>query len=174
MTGHAGRRVRAGAEAERIGAEFGLGRHVKAWRRGPKVVEWGLAWGFLIGLPISAILFFVTANKPPGLLHGLAIGAFAVAMALPVVIGLRTWPVVHEYEAGIATVTRYRRRVSVLRWDDLAAVEQPVSTDEDGKATVYDHVLRDRAGNTIKVGKLPRLADRAQQVVASRLNPPAH
>ena len=109
------------AEAARIGAEFGLGRHVKAWRRGPKVVEWGLAWGFLIGLPASTILFFVTANKPPG-----------------------------------------------------AAVEQPVSTDEDGKATVYDHVLRDRAGNPIKVGKLPRLADRAQQLLASRLIPPAH
>lgn len=105
MTGQAGRRVRAGAEAARIGAEFGLGRHVKAWRRGPKVVEWGLAWGFLIVLP---------------------------------------------------------------------AVEQPVSTDEDGKATVYDHVLRDRAGNTIKVGKLPRLADRAQQVLASRLIPPVY
>lgn len=72
VTGHASRRVRAGAEAGRIGAELGLGRHVKAWRRGPKVVEWGLAWGFLIGLPISTILFFMTANKPPGLLHGLA------------------------------------------------------------------------------------------------------
>lgn len=49
-----------------------------------------------------------------------------------------------------------------------------MSTDEDGKATVYDHVLRDRAGNTVKVGKLPRLADRAQQVLASRLIPPAY
>jgi hypothetical protein len=174
MAGHAGRRARAGAEAERIGAEFGLGRHVKAWWRGPKVVEWALVWGFLIDLPVSIVVAEVTATGPSGRLSVPAIGMLLVVIALPVVIASRTWPVVHEFEAGVATVTRYRRRVSVLRWADLVSVDQPVSIDEDGKERVYGYVLRGRAGNALKVGKLPGLADRAEQVLAGRLSRPAN
>ena len=49
-------------EARRIAAEFGLGRHVKAWRRGSKVTEWALAYGFLIGLPVVTAMLALTAR----------------------------------------------------------------------------------------------------------------
>jgi hypothetical protein len=89
------------------------------------------------------------------------------------VIGLRSWPLLHEFEAGLATVSRYRRRVTVLRWADLASVDEDHATDQDGDWHFYGYVLSDHAGNTVALGRRALVA-RAEQVLAARLSRPAH
>jgi hypothetical protein len=42
--------------------------------------------------------------------------------------------VLHEFEAGVANVSRHRRRVSVVRWADLAAVTEDMFQDEVARA----------------------------------------
>jgi hypothetical protein len=175
VAGHPGRTVRADAEAQQIAAEFGLGRHVKVWRRGSKVIDRVVLFGFLIGLPVIAALLLVEAHEQVAWFEVPYFTAFGVVMSLPVVIGLRSWPVLHEFEAGVANVSRYRRRVSVVRWADLSSVREDLWQDEDGVVRSSGYVLQDRAGNTVKLGKrAPELAARAEQILAARLSRPAH
>jgi hypothetical protein len=168
----AGRTGRANAEAHRIAAEFGLGRPVKVWRRGSKAVEWALACGFLIGLPVTTVLLVLTANEKSGTWPLPYFVALGVVLALPAVIGWRgQWPVLYEFEAGLANVTRYRRRVTVMRWADLAAVTEDIGQDQDGDWHFYGYLLEDHAGNTVEIGeRAPALIARAQHVLAARLS----
>jgi len=58
--------------------------------------------------------------------------ALGVVLSLPAVIGWRhRWLVLYEFEAGLASVGRYRRRVTVLRWADLAAVREDTGQDQE-------------------------------------------
>lgn len=169
MAGHTGK-VRAGAEAHRIAAEYGLGRHVKVWRRGSKLVEQALLLGFLIGLPVVTAMLAVTARWQSASFEPQYAVALGVVMSLPAVIGWRSqWPVLHEFEGGMANVSRHRRRVSVVRWADLAAVSEDFVEDEDGRWHSRGYVLTDRAGNTVQLGKrAPELVARAEQSLAAR------
>lgn len=166
----AGRAGRANAEARRIAAEFGLGRPVKVWRRGSKTVEWALACGFLIGLPVITVLLALTANDEPETWPVPYFAALGVIMALPAVIGWRCqWPPLYEFEAGLANVTRYRRRVTVLRWADLAAVTEDIGQDHDGDWRLHGYLLEDHAGNMVEIGdRAPALIARAEQALAAR------
>ncbi len=166
MAGYTGRKARANAEARRIAAEFGLGRHVKAWRRGSKVTEWALACGFLIGLPVVTATLALTARGQPASLPVLDYVALGMVLSLPTVIGWRhRWLVLYEFEAGLASVSRYRRRVTVLRWADLAAVREDTGQDQDGDWHFYGYLLEDHAGNKVAIGKrAPELLARAEQV----------
>jgi hypothetical protein len=181
MQGHAGRTVQAGTEAERIGAEFGLGTHVKTWRRGSKALEWAIADVVLIGMPATLVLGCIGGVLRP---HGsssadplemAAASVWSMAMMALMVVAWRTrYPVLYEFEAGLANVTRYRRRVkSVLRWADLASVHQNSHETEDGKTVYDDYVLSDLKGNEV-VGCSRKLACRAEQVLAARRGWPGH
>jgi hypothetical protein len=168
VAGHTGRTVRSDAEARRIAAEFGLGRHVKVWRRGSKVTERALLLAFLIGLPVVTVMLVLTASQQMTsfkLPYAVALG---VVMSLPAVIGWRSqWPVLHEFEGGLANVSRHRRQVSVVRWSDLAAVAEDWFEDEDGRWHSRGYVLEDRAGHTVELGKrAPELVARAHEVLA--------
>src|SRR5262252_8983678 len=64
VAGHAGGQVRWGAEAPRSAAEFGLGRHVKVWRRGwSRAAAMVLGLGFLVGLPAVTAALALTASR---------------------------------------------------------------------------------------------------------------
>lgn len=170
MAGQAGRR--ANAEARRIAAEFGLGRHVRVWRRGwSKGAARVLVFGFLIGLPAVTAVLALTADAQsesaslpvPGLV------ALGVVMSLPAVMASRPRPTLHEFEAGLATVSFYRRHVTVVRWADLAAVNEDIGQDQDGDWHFYGYLLQDDAGNTVDISKRAReLRTRAEQVLATR------
>jgi hypothetical protein len=165
------------AEARRIAAEFGLGRHVKVWRRGwSRAAGLVLGFGFLIGLPAVTAMLALTARAQSDSFKTPYAVALAVVMSLPAVIGWRAqWPVLHEFEGGLANVSRHRRRVSVVRWADLAAVSEDFFADEDGRWHSRGYVLTDRAGNTVQLGKrAPELVARAEQVLAARLRRPAY
>jgi hypothetical protein len=169
-----GRKVRANAEARRIAAELGLGRPVRAWRRRSKVTEWVLALGFLIGLPGITAVLAVTAE----LREQISVPEFVAlgtVLALPAVIAFRGhWPVLYEFEAGVANVSSYRRVVTVVRWADLASVSEDTFLDEDDHEHFRGYLLRDHAGNTVDIGKRTRqLVARAERVLAARLGQPA-
>jgi hypothetical protein len=72
-------------------------------------------------------------------------------MALPAVMALRLRPALHEFEAGLARVSFYRRRVTVVRWADLAAVSEDIGTDQDGDEHFHGYLLHDHAGNTVEI-----------------------
>ena len=177
MAGHAGGKVRADAEARRIAAEFGLGRHVKVWRRGwSKAAVMVLGWGFLAGLPaVTAVLALsASAQSESAPFPVPDLVALGTVMALPAVLGLRLRPTLHEFEAGLASVSVYRRRVTVVRWADLAAVSEDTGQDQDGDWHFYGYLLHDHAGNTVHIGKhAPQLLARAEQVLTARPGEPS-
>jgi hypothetical protein len=177
VAGHAGGKVRVDAEAQRIAAEFGLGRHVKVWRRGwSKVAGMALGFGFLAGLPvITAVLALtVSTQSESASLPVPDLVALGTIMALPAVLVLRMRPTLHEFKAGVASVSVYRRRVTVVRWADLAAVSKDTGQDQDGDWHFYGYLLEDHAGNTVHIGKrAPQLLARAEQVLAARPSRPA-
>jgi hypothetical protein len=95
--------------------------------------------------------------------------ALGTVMALPVVLVLRLRPTLHEFEAGVASVSVYRRQVTVVRWADLAAVSEDKGQDQDGDWHFHGYLLHDHAGNTVGIGKrAPLLLARAEQVLAAR------
>jgi hypothetical protein len=175
---HAGGKVRPGAEAQRIAAEFGLGRHLKVWRRGwSKAAAMVLGLGFLTGLPAVTAVLALTANAQTqsGSFPVPDLVALGTVMALPVVLVLRLRPTLHEFEAGLASVSVYRRQVSVVRWADLAAVTKDIGQDQDGDWHFHGYLLHDHAGNTVDIGKrAPLLLARAEQVLAARPGQPAN
>ena len=178
MAGHAGTKVRADAEAQRIAAEFGLGRHVRVWRRGwSKLAARVLVFGFVIGLPVITVVLALTANAQPASasLPVPELVALGTVMALPAVMALRLRPTLHEFEAGLASVSFHRRRVTVVRWADLAAVSEDTGKDQDGDEHFYGYLLHDHAGNTVEIGKRDHeLLARARQILAARPSRPAH
>lgn len=165
-----------GGGADRIGAEFGLGRHVRVWRRGwSKVAGRALVFGFLIGLPVVTAVLALTANARSASLPVPDLAALGVVMLLPAVMALRLRPTLHEFEAGLASVSFYRRRVTVVRWADLASVSEDIGEDQDGDEHFYGYLLQDRAGNTVQIGKRAReLLAWAEQVLAARPSRPDH
>jgi hypothetical protein len=76
-----------------------------------------LLFGFLIGLPVVTVMLALTARDQMTSFKLPYAVAMGVVISLPVVIGWRSqWPVLHEFEDGLANVSRHRRRVSVVRW----------------------------------------------------------
>lgn len=126
--------------------------------------------GFWIGLPVALALLPVGVQEPSGRFKIWYWVFFGVVVWLPVVIALRSRrPVLYEFEAGLANVSRYRRRVTVVRWADLASVSEDTHQDQDGDWHFHGWLLHDRAGNSVTVGRRARvLADRAEQIVAAR------
>jgi hypothetical protein len=176
VAGHTGQKVRANAEARQIAAEFGLGRPVKVWRRRSKATEWVLGLGFLIGLPVVlALLPLATHHGAQQRLPVWYAVALGTVVALPMVIAVRSGPpVLYEFEGGVANVSTYRRRVTVVRWAELSSVSEDTYWDE-GVQRSHGYLLRDRAGRTVKLGKRAReLAARAERLLAARLSQPTH
>jgi hypothetical protein len=175
VAGHAGRRVRPHAEAQRIAAEYRLGRHLKVWRRRlPTVMLWSLIFGFLIGLPGITAVLALRANAHVETLSVPDDIALAVILSLPLLIALGSRTALHEFEAGLADVSPYRRRVTVVRWADLSAVTKDIGQDQDGDWHFYGYLLHDCAGNEIAIGKRRRaLRARAEQILAARPSRPA-
>ena len=176
MAGRAGRKAGAHAEVHRIAAEFGLGRHVKVWRRGwSKTMERVLLFGFVIGLPLVTAMLALTANPKSATLPMPDIVALGAVLLLPVVFALRSRPTLHEFEGGLASVSTHKRRVTVVRWADLAALSEHRGRDQDGDEHFYGYLLQDHAGNTVEIGKgAQELRARAEQILATRLSRPAH
>ena len=176
MAAHTGRKAGAHAEVQRIADEFGLGRHIKVWRRGwSKTTERVLLFGFVIGLPLVTAMLALTANPKSATLPMPDIVALGVVMSLPALFVLRSRPTLHEFEGGLASVTTHKRRVTVVRWADLAALSEHRGRDQDGDEHFYGYLLQDHAGNTVEIGKRAHeLRARAEQIVAARLSRPAH
>ena len=72
-------------------------------------------------------------------------------------------------------MSTHRRRVTVVRWADLAALSEHRGRDQDGDEHFYGYLLEDHAGNMVEIGKRAHgLRARAEQVLAARLSGPAH
>jgi len=134
-----------------------------------------LGLGFLIGLPTVTAVLALTANPQTesASLPVPDLVALGTVMALPVVLALRLRPTLHEFEAGLASVSVYRRQVTVVRWADLAAVGEDIGQDQDGDSHFHGYLLQDHAGNTVHIGKrAPQLLARAEQILAARPSRP--
>lgn len=84
-------------------------------------------------------------------------------------------PVLYEFEAGVANVSSYRRRVTLVRWSDLAEVGEDIGTDQEGEEHFHGYLLKDHAGNTVYIGKRThKLKARAERILAARLSERAY
>jgi len=130
-----------------------------------------MALGFLIGFPVVLALLPVGLQEPSGRFRIWYWVVFGVVVWLPVVIALRSRrTVLYEFEAGLANVSRYRRRVTVLRWADLASVSEDSTQDQEGDWHFHGWLLHDHAGNSVTVGKRARaLKVRAEQMLGPDL-----
>jgi hypothetical protein len=160
----------AAEEVQRIGADYGLGRHVKAWHQ-PEVVDRILTTGILIGVVLVAVGETVAHRWRAEAMPFYVLASVGLSMALVLLgIGMVLFrlPLLHEYEGGLANVTRAGRRVTVVRWADLDSVHEKWNHETDH---ILSWVLRDHAGNEVELpnrGKRRDLIRRAEQILASR------
>ena len=49
-------------------------------------------------------------------------------------------------------MSTHKRRVTVVRWADLAALSEHRGRDQDGDEHFYGYLLQDHAGNTVESG----------------------
>jgi hypothetical protein len=116
---------------------------------------------------VAAVLA-LTANDQSASLPVPDLAALGVVLSLPLFIALGSREALHEFEAGLASVSPYRRRVTVVRWADLSAVKEDIGQDQDGDWHFYGYLLQDHAGNEVAIGKRRReLVARAERILAS-------
>jgi len=174
-------KARAAAQGRRIAAEYGLGGSIGEWN-GSKLKGRVIAGWIIIVLAFFAVIGALEqgshqpAGSAPqdtgGALAEIAIVlAFAVPMAVIPPRTKRLW--LHHYEEGLVQVTG-SRRVSVIRWSDLASMSLSVKQGYDDEF-IGGCVLRDHAGNEVTVDDRiglnvsKRIAARAEQVLVGRL-----
>ena len=175
----AGRKDAVDAEGRRIGAELGLGDCEGTWKWSQakrRVVFGWIAIIFGGGGTIGGIL---SINQPGAslqeVLQGFTpviglLGLGVVLVAIPERVR-RVW--LFQYEGGVAQVTD-RRRVSVVRWADLASMSMTILRGYD-EEYVGSWALRDHAGNVVGMDKhidqdaYNKIFNRAEQVLTGRL-----
>lgn len=130
-----------------------------------------LGLGFVIGLPGVTAVLAETANPrtESASLPVAGLVALGTVLVLPVVLMSRLQPTLHEFDAGLASVSVYRRRVTVVRWADLAAVSRDIGEDSGGGWYFYGYLFQDHAGNAVHIGRRGSLLlAKAEQVLAGR------
>ena len=179
--GKGSEKARAAAEGQRIGAEYSLGGRIEAWN-GSKLKGRVIAGWIIIVLAFFAVIGVfqqkshqLAGSAPQDTAGLLAEIAIVLAVAVPMAVipprTKRLW--LHHYQEGLAQVTG-RRRVSVIRWADLASMSLSVKQGYDDEF-IGGCVLRDHAGNEVTVDDRiglnvsKQIAGRAEQVLVGRL-----
>jgi hypothetical protein len=185
VAGRAGKNPGLEIEAQRLGAQYGLGQCTGSWdvtRVRGRVVFGGvllivLAVGWVIYRTATSPSAHVTAGGAGFLFAAAAVlagGAAVLMMAIPP----RSRRVqVFLYEGGMARVSNLQPRLTVLPWADLDTISVEIVEGYDD-TYVGACVLRDRSGNKVMLGSGERggareaIMDAAQRVLASRLAGP--
>jgi hypothetical protein len=164
------------ADGRRIGAELGLGEYLAGWDgselKGRVVLGWVLIGICALGgIGVLESLHGPAADKQENM--G-AVGGIVLVLAIAVPLVAFPWRIrrqwLHHYEGGVAQVTGHRRRVSVVRWSDLASMSLNVVQGYDDER-IDGCVLRDHVGNAVSVnpGPCKLVVGRAEQVLTGRL-----
>ena len=174
--GGVGGKGSADAAGRRIGAELGLGEYLGADDRSKSRMHERIAAGVLLVIMpwyaavITGIRFLLSPGWDPaaGRLSGTVIFVIGLGIGTPLMAMLvrkREWLWLYSYEGGFAQVTG-RRRMSVVRWAELASMSVSVVQGYEDEY-VAGCVLRDHAGNAVTVGV--GLIGRAEQILTGRL-----
>jgi hypothetical protein len=184
VAGNGARQAEAGAEARRIGAQFGLGEFLGADDGSKSRLQDRITASILLvilpwyGMAFAGIRLLLSPGWSPagGMLGGAVILAISLGIATPLLLMLlrqREWIWLYTYEEGLAQVTG-RRPASAVRWADLASMTLGVVQGYDGEL-ITSCTLRDHAGSTVSVAGhyagpvLERVTARAEQVLSDRL-----
>ena len=185
MAGHRARQAQAKAQAQRIGADYGLGGHTGT-ATGSRSTRRHLPGGFALAVAVlvGAILLpakFPEVGSSPAYMKALPVILFGVPIAMMVRIAVMLAPhpgstahtYTHTYEEGAALVTE-QGQVTAVRLADLAAlsIRASVASYSDDEFVSF-FSMTDQAGNTVSVTDTSvmgrgGLLDRAEQVLLDR------
>jgi hypothetical protein len=170
----------AATRKQRVRGEWGLGECLGSWGgsqlKGRVVLGWVLVGlGALGGVGMLTEMHESAPARyqDSGAIGGIVIVVAAGALLLAIPWRRRLWWL-FLHEAGVAEVTGYRQRASVVRWADLASMTLGIG---DGES--HDYIsgctVRDHAGRDVTVDKRfgasawEAVAAQAGQVLADRL-----
>jgi hypothetical protein len=160
-------------EGRRLGAELGLGQYLEGWDQSKLKGRVVLGW-VLIGIAVLGGIGALETMRQSAAADQdalSAVGGIVILLAIGVLLVAFPWRTrrlwFHHYEGGVVQVTGHRRRVSVVRWSDLASLSWSVVQGYDDEF-LSGPVLRDHAGNIVPAPSA-LIAGRAEQVLVGHL-----